>query len=196
MNNKNKISQINLKKEPKLQQVQNNTTKKIDYKNILIILLVFALVFCFGKLSEKPNTELPIAQNNNTTIQSTTTVKSNTEQIVTPFKPNDIVITAEAAEQTSEGYMVRGKITNNSNIPFEDVSVTINVNNGEDVTYFDTCGSTIMPGESFSGKGISTNKIKSLKAIDARIEWSDNNNKYWSYVDLQLNKIESGIINY
>lgn len=142
--------------------------------------------FCFGKLSDK----------NNTTIQSTNVVENTTGNIVAPFKSSDMVITAEAAEQTSEGYMIRGKITNNSNIPFENIIVTINVNNGDDVAYFDTVGTTIMPGESFAGESISTKKIKSLKAVEANIEWSDNNNKYYSDVDLQLNKIESYIKNY
>ncbi|MGM9533685.1 MAG: hypothetical protein ACI3VR_00455 [Intestinibacter sp.] len=171
------------------------STKPPKYYSIIIIILVFIIGFLVGKLSSKPTqtdnniteNQTPIIENNVDTIEN--------DNINTPFKVDDIVISTEEAQKTSDGYIIKCKIKNNSNTPLQDVMGTVNVNNGDTTTYFTTLGSTIMPGDSYTAECdlCSVKKIESIKPVQVDVYWSDNNHKYYSDVDLQLNTIETMI---
>lgn len=112
--------------------------------------------------------------------------KSDLGSVKTPFTVDDIKLYAGFKEKTSEGYIVSGKATNNSKIPFKSILATIEFNEGEDIGYIDIYD-TLMSGRSRVSETLSSVEVKSIDAVSAQVTWlNDKGEEMFTEVDFQL----------
>lgn len=137
---------------------------------------------------ENKNVEEKSSKDKETMTELTTNVENKADlgEIKTPFTAKDIKIYAGFKEKTSEGYIVNGKVTNNSKTPMKSILATIEFNEGEDIGYVDVYD-TVMPNRSRTSETLSSVEIKKIDAISAQVTWlNDNGEEMFTEVDFQL----------
>ncbi len=136
--------------------------------------------------STEAEDKAPTSKENMAELTTNVPKKGDIGEKKTPFTAQDIKVYVGFKEQTSEGYIVSGKVTNKSKTPLTSIIATIEFNEGEDIGYVEAFD-TLMPGKSRASETLSSVEIETIDIVSAQVNWlNDKGEEMFTEVDFLL----------